>query len=41
MAWTLSNGVLEEIDRIVRNDVINPIGPEYMAPPARAETAAA
>jgi aryl-alcohol dehydrogenase-like predicted oxidoreductase len=40
MGWTLSNGALEEIDRIVRN-VINLAGPEYMAPPARPEIAVA
>jgi hypothetical protein len=37
MGWSLSNDALREIDRIVRADVINPIGPEYMATPARAE----
>jgi aryl-alcohol dehydrogenase-like predicted oxidoreductase len=41
MGWTLSNGALEEIDRIVRNNVINLAGPEYMAPPARPEIAVA
>jgi hypothetical protein len=37
----LASGALEEIGQIVRNNVINPVGPEYMAPPARVEIAAA
>jgi aryl-alcohol dehydrogenase-like predicted oxidoreductase len=41
MGWTLGNDAMQEIDRIMRANVMNPIGPEYMAPPARAEIAAA
>jgi hypothetical protein len=37
----LASGALEEIGQIVRNNVINPVGPQYMAPPARVEIAAA
>jgi aryl-alcohol dehydrogenase-like predicted oxidoreductase len=40
MAWRLSHDAMQEIDRIVRAIVINPVGPEYMAPPARAQVAA-
>jgi aryl-alcohol dehydrogenase-like predicted oxidoreductase len=40
MGWTLGNGAMQEIDRIVRENVKNPVGPEYMAPPARAKLAA-
>jgi aryl-alcohol dehydrogenase-like predicted oxidoreductase len=39
--WRLGNDAMQEIDRIVRSNVKNPIGPEYMAPPARVEDAAA
>jgi aryl-alcohol dehydrogenase-like predicted oxidoreductase len=41
MGWTLSHDAMHEIDRIVRTHVKNPIGPQYMAPPARADIAAA
>ena len=33
--WTLGNGAIEEIERIVRRNVKDAVGPEYMAPPAR------
>jgi aryl-alcohol dehydrogenase-like predicted oxidoreductase len=33
MGWALSNDEMREIDRIVHTQ--DPIGPEYMAPPAR------
>ena len=36
MGWTLSNDAITEVDRIVRSHVTDPVGPEYMAPPARA-----
>jgi aryl-alcohol dehydrogenase-like predicted oxidoreductase len=35
MGWKLSNDAMAEIDRIVRTNVIDPIGPEFMAPPTR------
>ena len=41
MGWALSGDAMREIDRIVRANVIDPIGPEYMAPPARTQLAAA
>ncbi|MBV8055302.1 MAG: aldo/keto reductase [Deltaproteobacteria bacterium] len=41
MGWTLSNDAMQEIERIMRANVKNPVGPEYMAPPVRAEIAAA
>jgi aryl-alcohol dehydrogenase-like predicted oxidoreductase len=33
--WKLDPGALAEIDRIVAECVRDPIGPEFMAPPAR------
>jgi aryl-alcohol dehydrogenase-like predicted oxidoreductase len=41
MGWRLGNDAMQEIDRIVRANVKDPVGPEYMAPPARANIAAA
>jgi aryl-alcohol dehydrogenase-like predicted oxidoreductase len=35
MGWTLDRDALHEIDRIIRDTVKDPIGPEFMAPPAR------
>jgi aryl-alcohol dehydrogenase-like predicted oxidoreductase len=35
VGWKLSNDAMVEIDRIVRTNVIDPVGPEFMAPPAR------
>jgi aryl-alcohol dehydrogenase-like predicted oxidoreductase len=35
MGWTLSNDAIAEIDRIVRVNVTDPVGPEFMAPPTR------
>jgi len=35
MGWRLDNDALGEIDRIVRDTVTSPVGPEFMAPPAR------
>jgi aryl-alcohol dehydrogenase-like predicted oxidoreductase len=35
MGWSLDHGALRQIDRIVRDVVKNPVGPEFMAPPAR------
>jgi 3-hydroxyisobutyrate dehydrogenase-like beta-hydroxyacid dehydrogenase len=37
MGWKLSNDAMAEIDRIVRTNVIDPIGPEFMAPPSAAQ----
>jgi aryl-alcohol dehydrogenase-like predicted oxidoreductase len=35
MGWTLDHDALDEIDRIVRETVTDPVGPEFMAPPSR------
>ncbi len=35
MGWTLDHDALHEIDRIVRETVTDPVGPEFMAPPSR------
>ena len=35
MDWTLDDASLGEIDRIVRDTVTDPVGPEFMAPPTR------
>jgi aryl-alcohol dehydrogenase-like predicted oxidoreductase len=37
--WTLDAESLETVDRIVAATVKHPIGPEFMAPPARADAA--
>jgi aryl-alcohol dehydrogenase-like predicted oxidoreductase len=33
--WTLDDSAKGEIDRILRDLITNPVGPEFMAPPAR------
>jgi aryl-alcohol dehydrogenase-like predicted oxidoreductase len=38
--WTLSSSDYAEVDRILRETIKNPVGPEFMAPPPR-ETVAA
>ena len=38
MGWSLSNGAFDEIDRIIRDNITDPVGPEFMAPPARGQT---
>jgi aryl-alcohol dehydrogenase-like predicted oxidoreductase len=35
MGWSLDADAMKRIDRIVADHVVNPIGPEFMAPPAR------
>jgi aryl-alcohol dehydrogenase-like predicted oxidoreductase len=40
MGWQLDDNALAEIDRIVRKTVTDPIGPEFMAPPARSRPTA-
>ena len=37
MRWTLDGGALREIDRIIRETIKEPVGPEFMAPPARTQ----
>jgi aryl-alcohol dehydrogenase-like predicted oxidoreductase len=39
--WKLDAGALHAIDSIVRETVTDPVGPEFMAPPARSALAAA
>ena len=36
MGWKLDAAALAEIDRILAETVKSPVGPEFMAPPARA-----
>jgi aryl-alcohol dehydrogenase-like predicted oxidoreductase len=39
--WSLDESAMAEIDRIVRESIADPIGPEFMAPPSRLEVGAA
>jgi aryl-alcohol dehydrogenase-like predicted oxidoreductase len=39
VGWKLGAGTLRTIDQIVREAVTDPVGPEFMAPPARPEGA--
>jgi aryl-alcohol dehydrogenase-like predicted oxidoreductase len=41
LGWNLDDEARREIDRVVGLYVTDPVGPEYMAPPARTHTAAA
>ena len=41
MVWALSFDAMREIDRIVRAQMKDPVGPEFMAPPARHQLKAA
>jgi aryl-alcohol dehydrogenase-like predicted oxidoreductase len=38
MGWTLDESALRQIDRIIRDTIKDPVGPEFMAPPARDRT---
>ena len=40
MGWSLNHEALRRIDRIVRESIVDPVGPEFMAPPARDRLAA-
>jgi aryl-alcohol dehydrogenase-like predicted oxidoreductase len=40
MGWKLDDNALREIDRIIRDSVKAPVGPEFMAPPARGQSIA-
>lgn len=33
--WNLDAQTLKEIDTILREEIADPVGPEFMAPPAR------
>ena len=35
MGWKLDASAMAEIDRIVKESVTDPVGPEYLAPKAR------
>lgn len=35
LGWNLDGGAFRTIDKIVRETVKDPVGPEFMAPPAR------
>jgi aryl-alcohol dehydrogenase-like predicted oxidoreductase len=37
MGWKLDGGAFREIDRIIRDTVKDPVGPEFMAPPERSQ----
>jgi aryl-alcohol dehydrogenase-like predicted oxidoreductase len=37
MGWSLDAAALETIDAILREHVVDPVGPEFMAPPARTD----
>jgi len=37
--WKLSSDDYVEVDRILRDTIKNPVGPEFMAPPARQQVA--
>ena len=39
MGWTLSNDAIKEINRIIRATITDPVGPEFMAPPTRPDSA--
>jgi hypothetical protein len=34
MGWSLDQEAMREIDRILENRIVNPVGPEFMAPAA-------
>jgi aryl-alcohol dehydrogenase-like predicted oxidoreductase len=40
MGWRLDGNALREIDRIIRDTIKDPVGPEFMAPPARTQSIA-
>jgi len=37
MGWSLDDDAMQAIDAIVQEHVIDPVGPEFMAPPARTQ----
>jgi aryl-alcohol dehydrogenase-like predicted oxidoreductase len=36
IGWSLDSATLQEIDRIIAEHIVAPVGPEFMAPPSRA-----
>ena len=41
MGWRLDADAMREIDRILRRNIKDPVGPQFMAPPSRLEAVAA
>jgi aryl-alcohol dehydrogenase-like predicted oxidoreductase len=39
IGWSLDSSAKAEIDRILRETIVDPVGPEFMAPPARSVAA--
>jgi aryl-alcohol dehydrogenase-like predicted oxidoreductase len=39
--WSLDEPAMQEVERILRDTITRPVGPEFMAPPSAAERAAA
>jgi hypothetical protein len=39
VGWSLDAATKTEIDRILRETITDPVGPEFMAPPARSVAA--
>ena len=39
--WSLDEPAMQEIERILRDTITKPVGPEFMAPPSGVERAAA
>jgi hypothetical protein len=37
--WSLDPAAKAEIDRILRESITDPVGPEFMAPPSRRQVA--
>jgi aryl-alcohol dehydrogenase-like predicted oxidoreductase len=35
MGWNLDANAMKEIDNIIAQEITNPVGPEFMAPPDR------
>jgi aryl-alcohol dehydrogenase-like predicted oxidoreductase len=35
LGWQIDNSVMAEVDRILQETITDPVGPEFMAPPAR------
>ena len=40
IGWALDATAFEEIDRIIHDTIKDPVGPEFMAPPARSRPTA-
>jgi len=40
LGWKLDEAAMREIDAILRRQILDPVGPEFMAPPVRQPLAA-